>query len=559
MKKCIKYIFTFVALFLFYTNSVAAVTILETTKDDNYDKIEEGSIIIGVSKFEPDVVLTASRVAKAGANDAAFYAEINNSIDGYEAPVIYVYYGVGGWYELDDDNNAIMITDEGLIDDLSYQKLYYVNNVEKKIEVSLDGLKINEEKLPEGVLLQDDNLLVDATLEEFVVYSTDDMIINGYLDEETYEYILKPKCSMNFDSNGGTEVPSQICVGNKVSEPEPPLKNGYKFAGWSLNNKAWDFNWEFNSNVTLKATWIPIVYNIEYDLDGGYFGGSHDTVAKFEEVITINNPKKDGYKFNGWYYDENTYDFYYGITFDDLENDKNKDLHSDPTYINSIYFKNFSNIDGAIVKLTADWKPITYNIEYDLDGGVFGEKHPKNGEFDKVIEISTPTKDGYKFSGWYCAGDAYDFYYGITADDLTNDKSKDLHSDPTYINSTYFKNFSNIDGGTTILTADWKPITYHITLKMNGADTPNSSFSSSDAIWFNSKIWIETPEKEGYTFEGWQVTSGLNPETAKYGDSYKNITNKITDSSLKIKDEYFMSLTNIDGEEVVLEAIWSKE
>ena len=218
MKKCIKYIFTFVALFLFYTNSVAAVTILETTKDDNYDKIEEGSIIIGVSKFEPDVVLTASRVAKAGANDAAFYAEINNSIDGYEAPVIYVYYGVGGWYELDDDNNAIMITDEGLIDDLSYQKLYYVNNVEKKIEVSLDGLKINEEKLPEGVLLQDDNLLVDATLEEFVVYSTDGEKITYSYAEDVNRYTVN--YSVCYQSEDGYITSySDECVKN-VKLPE---------------------------------------------------------------------------------------------------------------------------------------------------------------------------------------------------------------------------------------------------------------------------------------------------------------------------------------------------
>ena len=460
MKKYIKYLIVLVATFFFLESSVMATTIIETTKNDDYYTILEGSMIIGATKFDSDVVLTASRVAKAGANDATLYAKKNNGVDGYEAPTIYVYYGVGGWYELDEDNNAIMITDDDLIEALSTQEIYYVNNVEKKIDVSLDGIAINEEKLPDGVLLQDDKLLVNATLDFFTVYTTNNAIINGYLTEENYDFILQFIYSIDFNSNGGTEIPSQTSSGNKVKEPNPPLKDGYKFDGWYLNNELFDFNSTINDNITLEAKWIPI----------------------------------------------------------------------------------------------------TYNIEYNLDGGIFGEKHPENAEFDEVIEISTPTKGGYKFNGWYYYGGTGTGYYGDSLDNVTS-SFNGYSNDTNRKNVIYFKNLVSIEDDTITLTASWEPIKYKLIVKMNGADMPNSPILSDgvNEVRFNTAIKIENPKMTGYTFEGWQVTSGLNPETAKYGDSYGNITNKITDSSLRIKDEYFTSLTNIDGGEVVLEAIWSEE
>ncbi len=234
MKKYIKYLFALVAAFFFLGNTVMATTIIETTKDDNYDTINEGSMIIGVTKFDSNVVLTASRVAKAGANDAALYAKKNNNVDDYTAPNIYVYYGVGGWYELDEDNNASMINDDELLSKLSKQEIYYVNNVEKKIDIELNGIEVDETKLPKGVSLKDGKLLANATLNEFTIYTTDNKEVN-YINDNGSFIVNNAVCYVT--SNGYITDYNDKCI----SDVEVPKEvNGEQIIGvkrGAFNNK----------------------------------------------------------------------------------------------------------------------------------------------------------------------------------------------------------------------------------------------------------------------------------------------------------------------------------
>ena len=237
MKKYIKYLFALVAAFFFLGNTVMATTIIETTKDDNYDTINEGSMIIGVTKFDSNVVLTASRVAKAGANDAALYAKQNNNMDDYNAPTIYVYYGVGGWYELDDDNNASMINDDELLELLSNQEIYYVNNVEKKIDVDLNGIEVDEEKITSGVSIKDGKLQVNATLSEFTVYTTNGKEITYVYADDVGSYVINNSvCYVT--SNGYITDYNDKCISDVVL---PAKVNGENIIGVkenAFNNKS---------------------------------------------------------------------------------------------------------------------------------------------------------------------------------------------------------------------------------------------------------------------------------------------------------------------------------
>ena len=68
------------------------------------------------------------------------------------------------------------------------------------------------------------------------------------------------KHKVTFDSNGGTEVAPQTVEHNgKITEPEPPTREGYTFGGWYIDLgkrvKA-DFNKSITSDVTLIAMWI---------------------------------------------------------------------------------------------------------------------------------------------------------------------------------------------------------------------------------------------------------------------------------------------------------------
>ena len=67
----------------------------------------------------------------------------------------------------------------------------------------------------------------------------------------TYEDVY----SVYFDSNGGSAVASGTLKGGKIAKPEDPTKSGYKFLGWYLEDKAYDFNSEVKENMTLKAKW----------------------------------------------------------------------------------------------------------------------------------------------------------------------------------------------------------------------------------------------------------------------------------------------------------------
>ena len=72
------------------------------------------------------------------------------------------------------------------------------------------------------------------------------------------------KYTVTFDSNGGSKVSSkEVTSGSKVSKPSNPTRTGYKFGGWTLNNKAYDFNSKVTSNITLVAKWTSKTYTVK--------------------------------------------------------------------------------------------------------------------------------------------------------------------------------------------------------------------------------------------------------------------------------------------------------
>ena len=79
------------------------------------------------------------------------------------------------------------------------------------------------------------------------------------------------KYTVKFDSNGGSKVSSkEVTSGSKVSKPSNPTRTGYKFGGWTLNNKAYDFNSKVTSNITLVAKWTSKTYTVKVSSVDGY-------------------------------------------------------------------------------------------------------------------------------------------------------------------------------------------------------------------------------------------------------------------------------------------------
>ena len=73
---------------------------------------------------------------------------------------------------------------------------------------------------------------------------------------------LSNKCTVTFNSNGGSAVTSQTIVeGMRISQPENPTKNKSVFAGWFINGQKYDFDTVYDTfttdTITLTAKWIP--------------------------------------------------------------------------------------------------------------------------------------------------------------------------------------------------------------------------------------------------------------------------------------------------------------
>ena len=88
MKKKSKYLLTGLFLFFALSTTLSAATIKETTVNgDGYDTINNGDIIIGITRFEGSTIVTGSKVAKASTNDSVHFLKENGSLDNYQSPV----------------------------------------------------------------------------------------------------------------------------------------------------------------------------------------------------------------------------------------------------------------------------------------------------------------------------------------------------------------------------------------------------------------------------------------------------------------------------------------
>jgi len=71
--------------------------------------------------------------------------------------------------------------------------------------------------------------------------------------------VVPPLFTVNFNSNGGSDVASQtVKKGEKATRPANPTKTGNKFEGWFTDSELtseWKFETEVTKNITLYAKW----------------------------------------------------------------------------------------------------------------------------------------------------------------------------------------------------------------------------------------------------------------------------------------------------------------
>lgn len=114
----------------------------------------------------------------------------------------------------------------------------------------------------------------------------------------------KPTYEVSFISDGAEILESvKIKEDKTIEEPEIPEKDGYIFEGWYSDSEKFDFSTKITEDITLEAKWVKENAKI-YTLTFNSNGGSNVSSIKVEEDATVSNlpiPKKDGFKFIGWY------------------------------------------------------------------------------------------------------------------------------------------------------------------------------------------------------------------------------------------------------------------
>ena len=157
-----------------------------------------------------------------------------------------------------------------------------------------------------------------------------------------------------------------------------PLKYGYIFTGWKvnyLNNVIENYVIKKGSygNIILNATYKPKEYKINFDTNGGKEKFASRTIKFNENYNELPIPTKKGYDFTGWF--------------------QKDELVDNNTIVNS------DSSDD--ITLVAKWIPKEYNITLNPNEGYVNEKEIKIKYGEKYGELPIPTKNGYKFLGWY--------------------------------------------------------------------------------------------------------------------------------------------------------------
>ena len=238
-----------------------------------------------------------------------------------------------------------------------------------------------------------------------------------------------------------------------------PEKTGQTFAGWVVTNdpdSLAQLNFRVHNitgDLNLTATYADQIYLISYNLNGGEFSSSAicpDTYTQFTENFTLSRPTRDGYIFTGW---------------------SGTDLQS-------------ITLDVTITKgssgnreYTANWTPITYNINYELNGGILDTQHNSYTVEDMPYTLDKPTQNGYVFAGWK-------YNNGAAIVDFQFNPAEYL-GDITFV-------------------ATWTPQVYTITYDLKGGiQASEGSYPIHYDI--TESIQPTAPTRLGYDFAGWSL------------------------------------------------------
>lgn len=266
-----------------------------------------------------------------------------------------------------------------------------------------------------------------------------------------------------------------------------PTLTGYSLRAWHLNSLTGtildgEALCKLIEDVTAYAEYVPNVYVVTLDAQGGSADVS-TLLATFDEPYgTLPTPTRRGYTFLGWF------------------NAEGEQITGDMTMRTA-----------NALTLTARWQAVTSTVTFDVNEGqpLADADKSRTVTFDQPYGVMPePTRSGYVFQGWYTEKEA-----GIKVEPDT--AVTELADHTLYAHWRVRRTGGGGGGGSSA------PTEYTLTFETNGGDplTPISAVRST-------KVDLDKyqPTRKGYTFQGWFADKELTQAAGHDLTIQKNTT-----------------------------------
>lgn len=290
---------------------------------------------------------------------------------------------------------------EGIANPETQKKAYNYNNVDGEnityTEGIIDGVHKTADNNPtiQFGLTKKSRVTITLTL-------VSDIETNEKATQPDVAIVAIPCYTITLNQTGGTGGTTSVTAqyGENLPAITIPSRDGYTFAGYydQQNGQGTQYYnadgtsahvWDKQDDATLYAKWIMTNYTITYNLDGGTNHADNPTNYTIETpTITLKDPTKTGYKFNGWY--------------------------SEAGFNNPV--TQIATGSTGDKTLYAKWTEIISTVTVTTDNTTYGtlkfDSTPKDWGTPASVGVSTSqtitatANEGYKFVQWELSGSA---------------------------------------------------------------------------------------------------------------------------------------------------------
>lgn len=375
---------------------------------------------------------------------------------------------------------------------------------------------------------------------------TSNTIVTATTSDTLYAHWAGNRYTVNYNANGGSvSVSTQNVIHGETYGTLPvPERANYTFDGWYTEpvdgtKISSTSTVKILGTQTLYAQWTGVKSKVNFEAAGGTSATSFKYVYYNNSYATLPVPTRTGYNFVGWFTDSNA-----GVEVLDTTQ---VSIISDQT-------------------LFAHWSVKRVNIIFDVNGGAGGNSSKVYNYGNAYGTLSTPTRQGYIFAGWFTAkaggtqitenssvnataddtlyahwtGNSYYIYFdanggSITTNSLyvTNGKTYGTLKSATRSGYVFGGWYSKASGGTKILStstvdnsgsctyyAHWNSLVYTVTYAANGGSVSPLSTTVTKGTTYSD---FPTPTREGYTFTGWYTSAGASASIVPYTTTTKTL------------------------------------